>query len=765
VPAGASLVQVGVMFTAPDSSSTSGSFYADDLMLKAADSLGVNFLAADDFSEVLTFGSRNRGSDMGDIDGDGKMDIIATTGTGETVVRMEFMGGDPTSASRYDVNTIFESKGAPADRYYPLDISDNDLDGDGNLEVVLTNLYASNATQPQIFVLDYDKFKFDKGGDNPEHLAPNWSIAAVSYFTDVDTLFGHEARTAIGGMDIDGDGKKEVITTDYAGHRVVVFEYDADNNVFDAVWTAPVIESTNHGYNPRTVTVGDLDGDGRQEIVFPSSDPNAEGYHIYEWDGVVGSDNYGDTYASIAQVEIDICCAGDGPGTDSYGGSFRGDTDRIEIFDIDGDTTQELITAIRRGSPRGALIVSLTEGDNLISGSGGGLETWTQEYFTDGNDHGRGSPIHALPADLNGDGNYELINHHWNNMLFYNITSTDTGYAAGVDTANVGWYKATPTDQFSVFGGNAHDIDGDGNDEAYFAVYGWGFGANQSGDIYAVDYNSDDDVLRINEDHVKVVGTNIGQFIGDIGHGYDGDDRNTLFVGRTVPSITALKYIGGDPLSQSNYLKQVIYYGEHDVVNTTITIDSTGTDTTYSGSPWGFPSKIETNWGDELLDFDGDGKKELLVSYQSIADSLNTTVKTWDDSLAAYVSVTTKVANPKNWTFILLENGTNQTVSTDPIKFVLPDDYRLDQNYPNPFNPNTTIRYTIPINRRVSIKVYNITGQLVRTLIDNEMANAGTHKVVWNGKNNFGRNVSTGIYLYSLEWAGMKKVKRMTLVK
>ena len=127
--------------------------------------------------------------------------------------------------------------------------------------------------------------------------------------------------------------------------------------------------------------------------------------------------------------------------------------------------------------------------------------------------------------------------------------------------------------------------------------------------------------------------------------------------------------------------------------------------------------------------------------------------------------VITNVANHKDWTFILIENGTNQTVSTDPITFVLPDDYRLDQNYPNPFNPNTTIQYTIPINRKVSIKVYNITGQLVRTLIDNEMANAGTHKVVWNGKNNFGRTVSTGIYLYSLEWAGMKKVKRMTLVK
>ena len=767
VPAGATIVQVGVMHVQPTDASL-GSFYVDDLEVKLSDSLGVDFLAADDFTEVLTFGTRNRGSDMGDIDGDGKMDIIATTGTGETVVRMEFLGGDPKSASRYEVSTIFESKGSPADRYYPLDISDNDLDGDGNLEVVLTNLYASNATQPQIFVLDYDKFSFDSGGDNPEHLAPNWEVIAMSYGVDVDTTFYKDAnnsRTVIGGMDMDGDGKKEVIATDYAGHRVVVFEYDAANNAFDVVWTSPVIESTNHYANPRTVAVGDLDDDGRHEIVFPSSDGDAEGYHVYEWDGVTGSDNYGTTYASICQVEIDQCCAGDGAGSATYGSSFRGDHDRLTIFDVDGDGKDEFVQHIRRGNPRGTLVYSLSDGDELVSGSGGGFETWTEEFWINRSDYGGGSPLHALPADLNGDGHYEVINHTWNAMHFYNFTSTDTGFAAPAVGSADSYYKATPgSDQYSIWGGNTHDIDGDGNHEAYFASYGsWGVG---SGDVYVVDYDSTDDVLKVNGDHVVKIASNIGQFIGDVGNGYDGDDRNTLFVGRTVPNITALQYIGPDPRSPLSYLKEVIYYGEHDVVNTTITIDSTGAaDTVYAGSPWGFPSKIETDWGGELLDFDADGKKELLVSWQSIDDSLKTTVKTWVDSLGDYSSVVTNVANHKDWTFILIENGTNQTVSTDPITFVLPDDYRLDQNYPNPFNPNTTIQYTIPINRKVSIKVYNITGQLVRTLIDNEMANAGTHKVVWNGKNNFGRTVSTGIYLYSLEWAGMKKVKRMTLVK
>ena len=114
---------------------------------------------------------------------------------------------------------------------------------------------------------------------------------------------------------------------------------------------------------------------------------------------------------------------------------------------------------------------------------------------------------------------------------------------------------------------------------------------------------------------------------------------------------------------------------------------------------------------------------------------------------------------------IILESGNEQLASDDPIAFLSPEDYKLEQNYPNPFNPNTTIEYTVPINRRVTVNVYNINGQLVRTLVDNKMVNAGTHRAVWHGKNNLGKQVSTGMYLYSLEWAGMKKVKRMTLVK
>ena len=173
----------------------------------------------------------------------------------------------------------------------------------------------------------------------------------------------------------------------------------------------------------------------------------------------------------------------------------------------------------------------------------------------------------------------------------------------------------------------------------------------------------------------------------------------------------------------------------------------------------------DRSWGDDLLDFDGDGKKELLLSFQSQADSLTHKEYTWNATEMKYDTVLTTVANTKNWEFAILENGSDALSADDQITFISPEEYRLEQNYPNPFNPNTTIQYTVPIDRKVSVKIYNVNGQLVNTLINNELVSAGTHKVTWNGKNKNGLTVSTGMYFNSLEWAGMKKVKSMTLLK
>lgn len=94
----------------------------------------------------------------------------------------------------------------------------------------------------------------------------------------------------------------------------------------------------------------------------------------------------------------------------------------------------------------------------------------------------------------------------------------------------------------------------------------------------------------------------------------------------------------------------------------------------------------------------------------------------------------------------------------------LPEGYALKQNYPNPFNPDTEIRFSIPEPNAVTLQVFNSTGQLVRTLVSNNMA-AGHHKVVWNATDDFGRRVSSGVYIYLLRAGSFTAQHKLVLMK
>lgn len=95
---------------------------------------------------------------------------------------------------------------------------------------------------------------------------------------------------------------------------------------------------------------------------------------------------------------------------------------------------------------------------------------------------------------------------------------------------------------------------------------------------------------------------------------------------------------------------------------------------------------------------------------------------------------------------------------------IIPKVFALYQNYPNPFNPTTEIRYDIPGNEQVRLEIYNTLGQKVRTLISG-MQEAGMHKVQWDGCNNAGIKLSSGIYVYALSAGKHHAVKKMILIK
>jgi|GEM_PF-3044355 len=94
----------------------------------------------------------------------------------------------------------------------------------------------------------------------------------------------------------------------------------------------------------------------------------------------------------------------------------------------------------------------------------------------------------------------------------------------------------------------------------------------------------------------------------------------------------------------------------------------------------------------------------------------------------------------------------------------IPTHFDLGQNYPNPFNPTATIQYALPVPARVELKIFNILGQVVRTLVDEEKP-VGYHQVVWDGKDQTGQAVSSGIYLYQIKAGDFVETKKMQLVK
>jgi hypothetical protein len=98
----------------------------------------------------------------------------------------------------------------------------------------------------------------------------------------------------------------------------------------------------------------------------------------------------------------------------------------------------------------------------------------------------------------------------------------------------------------------------------------------------------------------------------------------------------------------------------------------------------------------------------------------------------------------------------------------LPEDFALAQNVPNPFNPETTIEYAIPAKVsgkvRVTLRIYNLLGQPVRTLVDEEKS-PGRYHVVWDGKNEAGVRVSSGVYFYTIAAGSFKATKKMAMLR
>lgn len=123
---------------------------------------------------------------------------------------------------------------------------------------------------------------------------------------------------------------------------------------------------------------------------------------------------------------------------------------------------------------------------------------------------------------------------------------------------------------------------------------------------------------------------------------------------------------------------------------------------------------------------------------------------------------------------VVISNDVNSPIITIPVTLdvvtaiddhtVMPTRFHLGQNYPNPFNPTTAIRYEVASPGRVVVKIFNVMGQEIRTLVD-AAKQAGTYTATWDGNDRYGKRAASGVYFYTMKSDGYFKSRKMLLLK
>lgn len=409
------------------------------------------FVASDEFSF--------RGAQLGNTDiwhspGDGSDYIITTDSSLIFDLEYDDMGDvtDAASWTAYEVTTdMFD------DTWQDVILGDFDYDG-------LDEIFAVSVNTPTAHVFEHDGWNTVAGVDvrpseYDEFLAPGWQTRGVQ-----------------AGSDIDGDGRQEVIITDYAIHGVHVYEV-AGNNTLE--WMVSLQDdSSDGGSTPRHCIVSDFDGNGQQEISwlqhYTGGGSGLNGVVFWEWDGVVGSDNY--TYYNLPLT------AG-GVEFDRYYGDRM-----LNAGDPDGDGQQEMLIS-NNGSDHAFDIFMIAHIEGTFAS---GFYSFVSEYEVDQNSGVfGGSPGYgqANVTDLDGDGDKEVCFFAWDHttMLVVEALGEDD-----YELQSATMLDSAFTDKV-VYGTTfVSDIDGDGSDEIYGGMYsaGWVWGVTGGDDVADISYDN-----------------------------------------------------------------------------------------------------------------------------------------------------------------------------------------------------------------------------------------------------------------------------------
>ena len=533
------------------------------------------------------------------------------------------------------------------------------------------------------------------------------------------------------GFDIDNDGLKEFAAYDANNKNYFIWEnVKRGVNDYKVVYTIPAPNTLYGG--ERSIMVTDMDHDGNKEFVvvwdsfWPDTSVGFNALQVYEHDPASGEflpANPQLTYDPPRNADKRIALEMQ---------SLAGD------FDYDGNW--ELLLTYR--GAKGMLIAVLEfQGDDIATG------TFEVEFTDDGSPDGKSgaSPadinrVHGLAAgDLNNDGR------------------TDFVMVPDTQPVEVRVYTTTGPDQWQMFvfdqtqlpepyvrgrGSNATpgigDFNGDGYNEVYIIGRGkvaedptnvprlWVVSPKDGGPFdlstaFVADNFTDLEVAEIvppteqNKDDLR------GGFVGD---GDNDGNLEVYILSRDLTTIFATEWVGepgGDVTDPFNYQTTGIYNSKD------------------------FTPDLNVQFSNiKVMDLDGDGPNHMDI---------------------VFTTPNGEFEGKEAGIFLLEFNADNTPVSVAfQVPDFIPSSYALHQNYPNPFNPSTVITYDIRTASRVKLEIYNMLGQKVRTLVDAEQP-VGRYTVSWDGRDDNGMQLSSGVYLYVLKAGSFVGQRKMLLLK